>query len=499
MMENPIHLQDIKRRSRRARTPTRGYTIDSFHSTHHGKKRTYKHNQQQQQQYSLSLTESDNILSDSNESTTKWLHKQTNKESNIKQTVKKKLRIDPPQQIKATTKKIQNQNHSIRISSSDLSKISPNNPWIDLNVPPQELRPSATLTTGQCFHWIAVQHDSNSYQMSSTHNHDKSKEQTIITTPSQTTTTTTSAWGTHNATEWVGPFGPNHILSIRETPTTTLYRVLYSSSQTTSVPSGIEETIENQLRHYFQLHTPLLPLYQQWSQQDTRLARIAKVIPGVRVLQQDPLECLFSFICSSNNNIPRITLMLSRLRQTYGSFMMDIPTSTNTLSFYSFPTLESLKSATEDDLRQLGLGYRAKYIIQTRDLLLQRGGNHYLLNLRSKQQYTSEDVQTELIAFSGIGRKVADCIALFSLDREDAIPVDVHVWNIACRDYKFEQNWNVKTLTPTVYKAVGDLFRNIFTVNAGWAHSLLFVAELPSFRQVLPNDMVEEMDHVSVF
>ena len=63
---------------------------------------------------------------------------------------------------------------------------------------------------------------------------------------------------------------------------------------------------------------------------------------------------------------------------------------------------------------------RAKYIIQTRDLLIECGGEDYLLSLRAKDSVT---VQEELIKFSGIGRKVADCVALFSLDQAKAIPV----------------------------------------------------------------------------
>jgi len=169
---------------------------------------------------------------------------------------------------------------------------------------------------------------------------------------------------------------------------------------------------------------------------------------------------------------------------------------------HSFPTLTSMKSATESDLRELGFGYRAKYVIQSRDLLLQRGGSTYLYHLRNDKKYTHETIQTQLLDFMGIGRKVADCIALFSLNCDDAIPVDVHVWNIAKRDYHsfFQDNGHnvktVKTVTPAVYKKVGDIFRTIFCNDgkAGWAHSLLFVAELPSFRLALPEDMIQEMD-----
>ncbi|KAL7525586.1 hypothetical protein ACHAXR_001072 [Thalassiosira sp. AJA248-18] len=206
---------------------------------------------------------------------------------------------------------------------------------------------------------------------------------------------------------------------------------------------------------------------------------------------------MFSFICSSNNNIPRIAKMLSSFRETYGEFMIEIPTRQDnevggTISLFSFPSLASLADATEQELRDMGLGYRAKYIIETRNLLVQCGGNDFLLNLRTRQD--AQAVQEELIKFSGIGRKVADCVALFSLDSDYAIPVDIHVQHIASRDYDPTVLGEAKSITPTIYKRVGDLFRGRFASYPGWAHSLLFVAELPSFRGILPVDVVKEMD-----
>lgn len=368
------------------------------------------------------------------------------------------------------------------LCSSDLAKIASDNPWCDLQVPPQELRPSSTLTTGQCFNWMVVHDDINHLNSTSS------------------SSSTQSAWGTHNETEWVGPV-QEFVLSIRETPSTTLYRVLRS-------PTGFDgEGIDmrDYLADYFQLDTPLEPLYSSWSENDERLSKIAPVIPGVRIIRQDPVECLFSFICSSNNNIPRITKMLSAFRETYGIKMMELPVRklenemlseepVEIMPIYSFPTLEQLKKSTEQQLRDMGLGYRAKYIIQTRDLLIEGGGKDFLYSLRRNKD--SENVQEELLKFSGIGRKVADCVALFSLDQSEAIPVDVHVQHIASRDYDPTVLGQAKSLTPTIYKRVGDLFRDRFEY-AGWAHSLLFVAELPSFRNVLPEDVVAEMDAVS--
>jgi N-glycosylase/DNA lyase len=198
-----------------------------------------------------------------------------------------------------------------------------------------------------------------------------------------------------------------------------------------------------------------------------------------------------SFICSSNNNIPRIAKMLEAIRREYGE-----PLGTfRGRALHSFPSLEALKRrATEQDLRRIGLGYRAKYVVETAKLLDSLGGEPYLRELRGA---TDPDlVQARLVRLRGVGRKVADCVALFSLRQAGAIPVDVHVWNIARRDYGADDPalGAAKSVTPKVYAAVGDVFRSRFGPHSGWAHSLLFVAELPSFRPVLPEDLVNEMD-----
>ena len=86
--------------------------------------------------------------------------------------------------------------------SSDIAKLAPENNWVDLKATPEELRPSATLTNGQCFNWMVV---------------DDSK---FVSNERKQ-----SAWGTHDAKEWIGPLG-DRVLSIRETQTTTQYRVL---------------------------------------------------------------------------------------------------------------------------------------------------------------------------------------------------------------------------------------------------------------------------------
>ena len=380
----------------------------------------------------------------------------------------------------------------------------PDSEFEDLKVPPEELRPSTTLTTGQCFHWKAISRSSPLLPTNSAakqNGSNASKE---------------SAWGNHNDTEWIGclrvsstTLGSNIcqsdsvVVVIRETPTTTLYRVLHAPSSNEDTDFDIKEF----LMDYFQLDQPLAPLYEEWSQQDaTRLGRIAACIPGVRILNQDPWECLASFICSSNNNIPRITQILQSIRLEYGvplvivKIVNDDGDDGEEEIMHSFPSLQELRQkATDADLRKkCGMGYRAKYILETMELLQTLGGEGYLHGIKegaANGTLSPVEVQNKLIEFCGVGQKVADCVALFSLKQAEAIPVDTHVWNIACRDYdEGGQLKLVKSLTPKIYRQVGDIFRDRFENKAGWAHSLLFVAELPSFRPVLPQDMVDEME-----
>ncbi|KAH8064327.1 8-oxo-7,8-dihydroguanine DNA N-glycosylase [Aureococcus anophagefferens] len=116
-----------------------------------------------------------------------------------------------------------------------------------------------------------------------------------------------------------------------------------------------------------------------------------------------------------------------------------------------------------------------------------KGGDAWLAGLRNADR---ADVKVALLECAGVGPKVADCVALFSLDQADAVPVDTHVWRIARRDFDPTLD-DVASITPKVYDRVGDLFRDRFD-NAGWAHTVLFAAELPS-SPTSPEDVAAEM------
>ena len=245
-----------------------------------------------------------------------------------------------------------------------------------------------------------------------------------------------------------------------------------------SVNNDCEKT-EEQLKDYFQLSTNLSQLYQTWSDNDSIFEKLSNTYQGVRILRQDPVENLFSFICSANNNISRISGMVEKMCTTYGDLVCKLGEE----EYFSFPPLEALSvPGVEEKLRELGFGYRAKYIQQSAKSILDKGGVSWLTGLR-KQQYS--DARKSLIQLQGIGPKVADCILLMSLDQPGAVPVDTHMFNIA-KQYLPHLN-KTKTVTDKVYAEIGDHFRSLYGGHAGWAHSVLFSADLKHIQKSLEN------------
>nr|XP_061802669.1 N-glycosylase/DNA lyase-like [Nerophis lumbriciformis] len=241
---------------------------------------------------------------------------------------------------------------------------------------------------------------------------------------------------------------------------------------------------EATLRDYFQLKVNLCDLYKKWGARDPHFKKIADIFTGVRMLRQDPTECLFSFICTSNNHISRIQGMVERLCQAHGNFLCQLDET----SYYDFPSLSALAdSSVEACLRKLGFGYRARFVQQSAKQILNQHGPEWLETLRSVPYVEARD---SLRAFPGVGIKVADCVCLMSLDKAGTVPVDTHVWQIAKRDYKYAASNEPKSLTDKMHKDIGDFFRNLWGPYAGWAHSVLFCADLKKFQKM------KEMPHL---
>ncbi|KXJ95874.1 N-glycosylase/DNA lyase [Microdochium bolleyi] len=284
------------------------------------------------------------------------------------------------------------------------------------------------------------------------------------------------------------------LLSLTQDPESVNYKITWPAKHK---PELVDDT-EALLKHYFSLKYDLGALYKQWSDDDPNFRKKAPQFTGIRILSQDAWEALLAFICSSNNNISRICQMVDKLCKHYGPYVANVGDE----AFHDFPTPDALSGEkVESHLRELGFGYRAKYIADTARLVTKSKPPGWLDSLANPKnpgwgvppQQAAENAEPpsykraheELLTLSGVGPKVSDCVCLMGLGWAEAVPVDTHVWQIAQRDYKFGGKRKTKTFSKVLYDAVGDHFRSIWGPQAGWAQSVLFTANLKSFSEQL--------------
>ncbi|ODV97891.1 hypothetical protein PACTADRAFT_31311 [Pachysolen tannophilus NRRL Y-2460] len=247
--------------------------------------------------------------------------------------------------------------------------------------------------------------------------------------------------------------------------------VYYASVFASGKQPKLDDT-QSLIEDYFQLSVNLTELYTYWNKIDANFNKNALNFTGIRILRQDPWENLVSFICSSNNNIKRISKMCNSLCENFGTFINKI----DDINYYDFPTPEQLAKieGLEAKLRDLGFGYRASYIAATSKMITaEKDGLQKLINLRNESYETCFQ---KLIQFKGVGPKVADCVCLMSLDKHDIVPIDTHVFNIVKRDYKFKSS--SKNLNNKLYLEIRHFLKKLWGEYAGWAHSILFTADL---------------------
>ncbi|KAJ3554471.1 hypothetical protein NM688_g3089 [Phlebia brevispora] len=252
------------------------------------------------------------------------------------------------------------------------------------------------------------------------------------------------------------------------------------------------------IRDYFQLDIDLLQLHDQWSTRDPIILRLRDDFSGIRILRQDPFECLISFICSSNNNISRITNMVKALCKEFSPPLLKLgpPDGTEDVleAYHPFPVPSALAAPeVAKTLRLLGFGYRAEFIQKTAQMLVEAHGIPQNTKislepaevwLRTLRQMPTMEAREELLKFVGVGRKVADCVLLMSMDKvADVVPVDTHVHQIAVKHYGMSGSTSKSktNMTPKLYEQVTSKLTTMWGSYAGWAHSVLFTSDLKAF------------------
>ena len=226
------------------------------------------------------------------------------------------------------------------------------------------------------------------------------------------------------------------------------------------------------IHNFFRFDDDFQKIKKQLSK-DSVAKKAINNFPGMRILRQDPFQCYISFIVSSNSNIPNIQTRLQKLSQKFGEKM-----TVDGNEFFLFPKPEKLASASIVNIAKCGLGYRTKYVKKAAVAV-----NEGIINFSSLKKLDYLEARAELCQVFGIGKKVADCILLFSLDKLEAVPLDRWVLRILQKYYSKEFQVTTKTITDKTYDELHDKIVEHFGKYAGYAQQFLFKNERENFEK----------------
>lgn len=230
-----------------------------------------------------------------------------------------------------------------------------------------------------------------------------------------------------------------------------------------AVPTGIQvrTTLDpgdwKWLKIFLQTEIKLADIVSTFPSDDEPLQVAVQACRGLRLLRQDPWECLASFILSSTKQIVQIRQIVQMLRERFGSPVL----MQNGAAMYAFPTAAQLARLTEADLRACKMGFRAPYL-----LAAARRVEAGEIDLRAIGQMELARARQELLRFDGVGEKIADCVLLFAYDFPTAFPVDVWVRRVLVDFYFRKRAVRPERLRRFIEKHFGP--------NAGYAQQYLF-------------------------
>jgi N-glycosylase/DNA lyase len=227
------------------------------------------------------------------------------------------------------------------------------------------------------------------------------------------------------------------------------------------------------VERFFRVDVNLPDLYQSWEASDPYLGSLTRRFTGLRLVLQDPEECLLSFICSTANFIPRIMKAIATIAQNWGEPITRLDGSVFT---HAFPRASVIAGLDPFELSEkTGLEWRAGNLVKVAAQLAAKPEG-WLRNL-SSLDYAS--ARGELMRIDGVGPKIADCVCLFAMAKDQAVPVDTHVWQLTHEHYL--PTLKGKSLTPSAYAQVVSFFQSHFE-KAGWAQQYLFYDHLLASR-----------------
>lgn len=182
---------------------------------------------------------------------------------------------------------------------------------------------------------------------------------------------------------------------------------------------------------YFDLSNNYSAANTQFCARGGYLADCTSAGAGIRILRQERWETLCSFIISQCNNIPRIKKIILTLCRLYGEPISD--------GLFAFPSAERIASLSEAKLEPLRSGYRAAYILSAA-----REVSSGSVDLDALSACGRDEAVAKLLEMSGVGKKVANCVALYGLNHMSGFPIDT--WMKRALRENFPPNFDPDTL-----------------------------------------------------
>ena len=213
---------------------------------------------------------------------------------------------------------------------------------------------------------------------------------------------------------------------------------------------------EGYFRNFFDLSRDYSSIYSRAKKSEYDIVSLAaEAGKGIRILNQDKTETLFSFLTSQNNRIPRIKSIIERTCAARG-----VKNSFSGEEYYSFPLPKELFDENVGFYNGLGYGYRSDFIRSTAKRLIENAGE-----LDKMAVLSTTELKASLMSFKGVGPKVADCVSLFAYHKTDAFPVDTWIEKLYREDFNgAEKNRN----------KINEFFVNSFGEDSGYTQQYVF-------------------------
>ncbi len=236
--------------------------------------------------------------------------------------------------------------------------------------------------------------------------------------------------------------------------------------------SGVIKSYQNLKIDFFRKNDSLDDIIKSISKDKTVRNAVKKYL-GLRILKQDPFQCLISFITSSNSNIQKIKTSLENISKKFGTKI-----EFENQEFFLFPKPRKLSKASINEIRSCGVGYRAKFIKDAANMIFSKE-----IDFESLKKSKYFETKKSICSIPGVGNKVADCVMLFSLNKLEAFPLDRWMIRILEKYYLNEFHLETKTITEKQYDILHEKIVNHFGPYAGYAQQFLFKMERDNYQK----------------